>query len=260
MTAASIGCRDCRAGRAGARLFRLRFGADLHAADLGGVRAARRGADAAADRHDLHLAVHDPRHAAMQSGAKSPGVDRRLRLAAARRRGAGLCRCHPAALVHRRLGAGRAGHARRRLALSRPADECRLRSPSAPRRLWRRRGADRRAAALGLLARRRQQRGDRARQHHGLFPPQGALAIALITGGLFTGETIALSVLLGCRSRWRWPSALLVSRHPASALPPRRLRHHRVRRTGQPAAVRRAALKDYALIFCISASDTSKLA
>ena len=50
------------------------------------------------------------------------GVARRLHLPAARRDGAGLCRRHCAALVHRCFGAGRARRADLRLALSRQAD------------------------------------------------------------------------------------------------------------------------------------------
>ena len=73
------------------------------------------------------------------------------------------------------------------------------------------------------------KRRHRARQHHGLFHLQGALACVLyFYGGLFTGETIALALLLGLPfARGDGRRRILVSRLERRALSPRRLRHHR---------------------------------
>ena len=97
------------------------------------------------------------------------------------------------------------------------------------------------------------------------FLLQGVLAMVMYYwSALFTGEAIVLSMLLGLPFALAMAARrLFVSRLERGALPPRRLSHHRACRHGQPAGVRRAAVtfsERYALIFCTSASDTSKLA
>ena len=180
----------------------------------------------------------------MQSARSRLGVGRRLRLSAARRDGAGLYRRHPAALVHRRFGAGRARRAGLRLALPRQADDAGLACHRRGRRLRRRRRADRRAAFAGLLARRRQQGRHRARQHHGLFSAAGRagdgdvlLERAVHRRDDRTVDPARPAVRAG-DGGWR----LFVSRLERGALPARGLRHHRACRHRQHAGVRRFAV------------------
>ena len=160
------------AGRPGARLLRLRLGADLHAADRGDLRAAHRRGHAPADRFRLQHAVRHARGAPLHlaRGACRSRSRWRSRLplgtwllivldpivlrwfiAVAGARSASPCWRRAGAITARR----------------------RCRSPPASALfagVGARRGADRGPAGDPLLAQRRQQRRDGARQPDGVLP------------------------------------------------------------------------------------------
>ena len=92
---------------------------------------------------------------------------------------------------------------------------------------------------------------------------QGALTfIFYLYGALFTAHVLALSLLLGVPFLVAMCGRRSTHFHGTErrALSAHCLCHHRAGRIGEYADVRRAADKRYALIFCTSASDTSKLA
>ena len=97
------------------------------------------------------------------------------------------------------------------------------------------------------------------------FLPQAVLAMVMYYwSGLFTRrDDHALRSARPAVRAGDGGRRLFVSRLERDALPARRLRHHRHCRHRQHAGVRFAAVNSserYALIFCTSASDTSKLA
>ena len=124
-----------------------------------------------------------------------------------------------------------------------------------------------RAAAADLLAQRRQQRGDRARQHHGLFRacrPLLAMVMYYLAARCSPARRSCSRFCSACHSRWRWRPASIRftarARCSTAASPTSSSRSPAMR---QPAGVRLVAVtfsERYALIFCTSASDTSKLA
>ena len=188
---------------------------------------------------------NDPRHSAVQLARSRSCHNCRLARPAARRRDAGSSRSAAAALVHLRVGAGRVGHARRRLALSRQADDCRF---------------GRRRRCLPVLARGAVQIGAPPLLVYWLGGQNSAITVRANIMVYFIMQGVMSMVVYylqravhraGDRAVGAARRAVrdfadrrraLVSRHQRRALSPRRLYHYRDGRIDQPAAVRRATL------------------